>query len=237
MILEYEDRTPHVGDTLWTIIRDNSGVPTGMMECKILRISFNYRFLTVIPPAFYATALDKDVESTLKLFNVIGAVFSGEKTDHSFDKILETERSDYVPFPYTETPTCDCFFSREECENALNNDAFRKGIIPGSEIWVVVRNDSDHPEFVRKYYVLSANSGIVFAMGQYHLYITFPRSKNPFSLDACVQDMLDNSHFGKDVHGICVFRVSDCYKSEDDAWRNLEIEQERSKRCETDGDR
>lgn len=130
-----------------------------------------------------------------------------------------------VPFPYTETPTCDCFFTREECENALNNDAFRKGIIPGDEIWVVVRNNSDHPEFIRKYYVLSTTSGIVFATDSSH----------PFYLNTCVEVMLSDSRWGEHVRNICVFRLSDCYKSEDDARTNRELELIRLKRSETDG--
>lgn len=227
MILEYETRTPRVGDTVWTITRDNSGVPTGMMEGKVLRLSIGYRFLTVVPPVLYPAALSKDVETTSNLFKLIGTVLSKEKTDDTFDKILDTEISDCVRFPYTETPICDCFFSREECENALNNDAFRKGIIPGSEIWVVIRNDSDHPVGVRKHYVLSTTSSIVYATNSVH----------PFYLSTCVEVMLSDSRWGEHVRNICVFRLSDCYKSEDDAWRNLKLERVRLERNETDGNR
>lgn len=227
MILEYETRTPRIGDTVWTIIRDNSCVPTGMMEGKVLRLSIGDRFLTVVPPAFYPTALCKDVKSKMNLIKLIGAVLSIEKTDDTFYKISDKEILDCVPFAYTETPTCDCFFSREECENALNNDAFRKGIIPGSEIWVVIRNDSDHPVGVRKHYVLSTTSSIVYATNSVH----------PFYLSTCVEVMLSDSRWGEHVRNICVFRLSDCYKSEDDAWRNLKLERVRLERNETDDNR
>lgn len=100
MILEYETRTPRVGDTVWTITRDNSGVPTGMMEGKVLRLSIGYRFLTVVPPVLYPAALSKDVETTSNLFKLIGTVLSKEKTDDTFDKILDMEISDCVRFPY-----------------------------------------------------------------------------------------------------------------------------------------
>ena len=230
MILEYEPRPPWAGDTVWTIIRDNSGVPTGMMEGKVLRLSIDYRFLTVVPPAFYPTALSKDIESTSNFFKLLGAVLSKEKTDDTVDKISDTEVSDCDRVQYTYTPICDCFFSREECENALNNDAFRKGIIPGDEIWVVVRDDSDHPSFADNYYVLSTTNSIVFVTD-----VIDPES--PFSLDYHIQDMLSYSHGGKHVPQICVFRLSDCYKSEDDAWTNLELELIRLKRYEKDGNR